>query len=228
MTRARISKLTIACTFITLFLPFRLLSQATNAHLNIPSDSIRRLLDSIDVEDQRFRNQLNEVAEKHGGKSSEMKLLMDSMRRADSSNMLVVRHIIDIYGWPGVEQIGATANETLFMVIQHASLTMQKKYLPIMKDAVASGNAKASSLGLLIDRIELKEGRMQVYGTQVSWNMATDEYYLLPLIDPDNVDKRRREIGMVPIEQYLRECNLIWDIEAYKKDIHSLKKVVVH
>jgi hypothetical protein len=208
--------------------PLNALSQNKSKLTQTQADSIRLLLESMDVEDQRFRNQLNNIAEKYGGKSPQMKMAIDSMHYVDSLDLKVVAQIIDRYGWLSDKQIGTTANETLFMVIQHSNLQTQEKYLPIMTEAVANGSAKGKSLGLLIDRIELKEGRSQIYGTQVSWDMATGDCFLMPLIDPDNVDKRRAEIGMIPIAEYLLKLDLIWDLEAYKKDIHSLKKVNAH
>ena len=139
--------------------------------------------------------------------------------------MQVVGRIVDEYGWIGAGQIGEDANRAMFLVVQHADHDVQKKYLPIVRKAVQEGNAKAGSLALLEDRLMIREGKPQIYGTQVSWNMETNHYYVLPLVDPENVNKRRKQIGMPPIENYLLECcSLIWDANAYKKDIHSLKR----
>lgn len=85
------------------------------------------------------------------------------------------------------------------------------------------GNAKASSLALLEDRVALRQGKRQIFGSQVAWNMITNEYYVLPLADPDNVDKRRSEVGLPPLSEYLSTWNLKWDIEKYKKDLPSIE-----
>jgi hypothetical protein len=189
------------------------------------SAAVKHRLDSIGGLDQRYRNQLETVSARYGGQSPEMKLLLDSMAYADSLNMMYVSHIIDTYGWLGPDDIGANANETLFMVVQHSTPEERKKYLPVMRDAVKAGKAKGSSLALLEDRVALYEGRPQLYGSQLSWNMITNEYYVQPLADPDHVDERRAALGLVPMATYIMDCcNLIWDVEAYKKDIHSLKK----
>ena len=73
----------------------------------------------------------------------------------------------------------------------------QKKYLPMRKEAVLKGNANAGSLALLIVRIEIREGRKQIYGSQLGTNPNTKTEYVLPLIDPDNADKRRAEVGFL-------------------------------
>lgn len=46
--------------------------------------------------------------------------------------------------------------------------------------------------------------------------MITNEYILSPMIDPDNVDKRREEVGLMPLAEYLNHFDLIWDIEKFK------------
>ena len=68
------------------------------------------------------------------------------------------------------------------MVIQHADLKTQQKYLPIMRDAVSKGKANVGSLALLEDRVALGMGKSQIYGSQIMQD-ATGKY-LQPLIDP--------------------------------------------
>src|SRR5436190_12861202 len=50
----------------------------------------------------------------------------------DSTNLAKVSSIIDKHGWLGKSQIGNRANYTLWLVIQHADLKTQEKYLPLM------------------------------------------------------------------------------------------------
>lgn len=181
--------------------------------------AIARELVSVGLEDQKYRSKLDEVVRKYGAESKELRELSDAMDKADSINLIKVASVIDSYGWLGPEEIGAEANRTLFMVIQHSPLKAQEKYLPVLRQAVKDGKAKAGNLALLEDRMALKNGRKQIFGSQVAWNMKTNEYWVLPLEDPDNVDKRRAEVGLVPLADYLMDCcTLVWDLEAYKKD----------
>lgn len=185
-------------------------------------DSLAKVLAHIRHDDQKYRDQMESIAATYGGDSPEMELLGKKMKSTDSINYLIVSAIIDKYGWLGATSIGASANTTLFLVIQHATLEGQEKYLPVMIDAYKAGNAKGSSLALLEDRVALKSGRKQIYGSQISWNMKTNEYYVLALEDPDNVDKRRHERGLGSLADYIMSCcNLVWDVEAYKKSVHA-------
>ncbi len=190
---------------------------------NSVKDSIIKELFIVDEEDQKYRNQMENVVTKFGGDSKEMKSLIKSMTETDSSNLIKVEAILKKYGWLGPEILGSQGNTTLFMVIQHSNLKTQEKYLPMLRDAVKNGKALPRHLALLEDRVSLLEGKKQIFGSQVSWNMKTNIYYVLPLEDPDNVDKRRAAIGLSPLSDYLVEMGIKWDVEKYKKDLPSIE-----
>lgn len=176
-------------------------------------------------EDQKYRKQMNETQKNFGPESKEMNDLWKIAMQKDSINLLKVKKILDEKGWVGKDKVGAQANSAIFLVIQHSDLETQKKYLPMMKEAVAKGNASSGSLALLIDRIEIREGRKQIYGSQIGINQNNKTNYVLPLIDPDNVDKRRTEVGLGPISDYVKNWSLIWDVEKYKRELPELEKL---
>lgn len=202
---------------------FFITSPLTTFGQNVYKDITEELL-SIDELDQKYRNQIDETINRFGNNSKEAKELFKNMKTTDSLNLIQVEKILQKYGWLGADKIGSQANTALFMVIQHADLPAQLKYLPMMKAAVKQGNAKANSLALLEDRIALKQGKKQIYGSQVSWNMETDVSFVAPLEDPDNVDKRRAEVGLPKLEVYLAEIGLKWNVEQYKKELPALEK----
>lgn len=185
---------------------------------------------AIDELDQRYRNQIDAIEDKYGKSSGEIKALYKMMKQADSINLIQVKSIISKYGWLGYEEIGSQANATLFMVIQHADVKTWQKYLPIMKAAVKNGKAKAAELALLQDRLDLHEGRKQSYGSQIVWSAANNRYFVLPLDDPENVDKRRAAVGLPPLSDYISVWSMKWDVEQYKKDLPLIsaewKKIV--
>jgi hypothetical protein len=173
----------------------------------------------IDELDQRYRNQIDFVETKYGRESKELQVLFKDMRIADSTNLIQVESIIKKYGWLGYDKIGSQANTALFMVIQHSDQLTQEKYLPLMREAVKNGKAKAKSLALLEDRIALHRGKMQSYGSQIFWSKVNNRYVVLPLNDPDNVDKRRAEVGLQPLLEYVSVWNIQWNVEKYKKEL---------
>jgi hypothetical protein len=181
------------------------------------------VLDSIYTEDQLCQKQYVEIQNKYGRESEELKSFREVIREKYSQNLIIVKKILDEHGWPGADFIGARANRTLFLVIQHSNLEAQEKYLPMMRDAVKKGNASPANLALLEDRVALRQGRRQIYGTQLAFDEATGESYVEPLEDPDNVDKRRAEAGLEPLQDYLSGVGMKWDPEEYKKKLPSIE-----
>ena len=185
-------------------------------------NAVTKQLLTIDELDQQYRNQIDDIEIKYGKQSEEIKTLYAHMHQADSINLIQVEAIIEKYGWLGYNEIGSQANSTLFMVIQHSNLKTWQKYLPIMKAAVRNGKAKSKELALLEDRLDLNEGKKQNYGSQIFWSFDKNKYLILPLNDPDNVDKRRAEVGLSPLAEYVSNWNIKWNIEEYKKELPQI------
>lgn len=172
-----------------------------------------RQLDSIYTEDQMSRVRMDTIQKQYGFDSKEMKSLISTMNEKDSVNLIKVKSILDQYGWLGPDVIGGQGNTTLFLVIQHADLKTQEKYLPMMREAVKNGKAEGSQLALLIDRVEMYNGRPQIYGSQL--NGENGKYKFYEILDEANVNKRRAEVGLEPLEEYAKGFNI--DYKPLKK-----------
>ena len=190
------------------------------ANLNRP---LAHLLDSIFIEDQRYRQQGPLVEQQYGRDSEEWKTMLREMDRSDSTNINLVRDILDKHGWLGADSVGETGNVTFFAVIQHADLATQQRYLPMMRAAAAKGNADGGDLAYVEDRMALDEGKRQVYGSQIGFDKDTGNYYILPLEDPDHVDERRKKVRLSPIADYVGHWDIMWDVEQYKAQLPALE-----
>jgi hypothetical protein len=207
-----------------------LFSLSSSSGQNRIYDSIILQLQIVERDDQSSRIQLDSIREQFANDSSllitHLKPLWNIMRVKDSIDLLKVNSIIGKYGWLGPDDIGDDANSTLFIVIQHADLKTQEKYLPLMREAVKKGKASAKSLALLEDRVALREHKKQIYGTQVYMNIKTNECFVLPLEDPYNVDKRRKSVGLQPLSNYLEvNYKIKWDVEKYEKDLPTIEAI---
>lgn len=179
-------------------------------------------LDTIFQDDQKHRLAIDSVFSEYGADSPEAQRILEKMNETDSINLIKVKEIINNYGWLGREEVGQTGNNTLFLVIQHADSATQVNYLPLMRRAVQDGKAEASQLALLEDRVALIQGREQIYGSQIGVDEETGEHYVLPLIDPSNVDKRRASVGLQPLSEYATEWGIHWNVEDYKKQTEEM------
>jgi len=175
-------------------------------------------------EDQPIRQQYISAQKEFGYQSKQVDSLGKVMMYKDSINLIKVTEILDNYGWVGADKVGEQANLTLFLVIQHSDLKTQQKYLPMMREAVKNKKAKGSALALLEDRVALGEGKRQIYGSQIGLDNETNKSFVLPLDDPDNVDKRRAEVGLGLLADYVKRWDIIWNVEEYKKQLPELEE----
>src|SRR5262245_19418743 len=91
--------------------------------------------------------------------------------------------------------------------MQHGYHSLQKQGLPVVKKAYESHQISAEKYALLLDRVLVGEGKPQVYGTQAKgaeeWKQH--EPVLQPIEDETNVDRRRAELGLVPLSVYVKQ-----------------------
>lgn len=184
------------------------------------NNELRKQLNNIQYEDQGVRLLLLNVQKSKGLSSPTTLLIREEMRQIDSINAIRVQQIIDDYGWLGESRIGSEANQTLFLTIQHVDdLIVQKKYLPMLEQAVKDGNAEVWQFAFLTDRILMNQGKLQIYGTQIILGEKPNDCYIVPLQNPDKVDELRLKVGLEPLSDYLLEEGIEWNIEKYKEDL---------
>lgn len=184
-------------------------------------DSITKMLENVFETDQAPRIALDSIAKKYGYDSKEMRSHWKNIHKTDSINLLIVTSIIDKYGWLSAKETSEKANEVLFLVIQHADLSTQLKYHPILKLAVNKGKASASDYAYMLDRINSSQGKFQIYGTQFQGD-ASGNMHLYPVKDEPNVNKRRKKVGLDSLEKYAKKIGLIYKVpkhDQYKNKI---------
>lgn len=185
---------------------------------------IRNELNDIRSKDQSIRILLMDAMKKYGREDKRTLDIRKIMREIDLKNGLRVQQIIDAHGWLGIDDIGEDANETLFLCIQHINeLTVQTKYLPLLREAVKQGNAKGWHYAFLTDRILMNQGKPQVYGTQTI--TSNNKVFIVPLENPDKVDELRKEIGLAPLNNYMQDFGSEWSLDSYKKNLPEIRTV---
>ncbi|MEL6638541.1 MAG: DUF6624 domain-containing protein, partial [Bacteroidota bacterium] len=160
----------------------------------------------LDDKDQMFR-QLSGCREQRLTKTQNS-LFSKFIETQDSLNLISITDIIDQNGWPGKKKVGAAGNMTVWLIIQHADISTQEKYLPILEESVLQGESQAKHLAMLQDRILMRKGLKQKYGSQVRRNRDTNQYEIYPIEDVEDVDKRREAIGLAPMDEYLQRWKL--------------------
>ncbi len=124
-------------------------------------------------------------------------------------NQKRAEEMLNEYGFVGYDLAGKQGSNDFWLIVQHSDHNpeFQNKVLEKMKIEVDNGNAEPSNYGLLVDRVKLNTDKAQVYGTQVQYNIHTGQAYPKTLADSLNVNKRRKSIGLEPIETYLNRMS---------------------
>lgn len=167
---------------------------------------LRGELVQIRETDQGGRMAMDAEAARYEGAARDSAVAAVWARQAvtDAANLARVEAIIAARGWPGFGVAGRDGSNAAWLVIQHAPLETQQRYLPVFQAAVDAGQAAPSELALLVDRIRVRTDRPQLYGSQARRDPATGAMGFYPIEDEPNVDARRAAVGLGPLSAYAR------------------------
>jgi hypothetical protein len=170
-------------------------------------------LSEIYARDQGIRHELKALEEAHGYPLPDSigVPFMQRWEKIDSENLARLEKIVEEHGWPGRSRVGRQGASAAFLVVQHAPLEVQERYLPLLEAAVAAREAQPSQLALLTDRILTRNGKPQRYGSQLHRSPETGKVEFLPIEDPANVNARRAAVGLEPIEEYARRFGIEYE-----------------
>lgn len=159
----------------------------------------RQLLEMVE-EDQRVRAELAATGELFQGYAPKM-------AEVHHRHAQELEAMIEQYGWLGKSLVGDDGANAAWLILQHAigNPELQRRSLPILQEAVASGEAEPAHAAYLEDRIRFFERRPQRYGTHFDWDENGEmSPYLLE--DPDRVDEYRQAVGLSPLAKRIEEA----------------------
>ena len=189
-------------------------------------ENSRAFLDTIRTAEQepiRLRDSIGRIL---GIESDEAQAFNEIYKKNHVINEEKIKKFIDSYGWPSKELVGEEGHIIICNVIQHSSPEVRVAYLPIMKKAVTEKGLSGWLLARAEDRIATDQGKLQIYGGQVKYYPETKTFNVWPIVDPENVDKRRAEIGLEPVAEFLknRRFSVVWNPEEQIKRTKAFER----
>jgi hypothetical protein len=167
------------------------------------NEALRQELLAMAAQDQSFLG-----APDHDWSSDEVQRqlleLMGRLRRR-------LVQILDAHGWPGKSLVGQDGAEAAWTLALHAMPDPEvlRRCLTLLRDAAAAGEAEPWQVAFLVDRVSLVERNVQVYGTTIC--RQDDGSFGPPLLeDPDQVDERRRAVGLPPLQEEIRKIDAFY------------------
>ncbi|HEY0021167.1 MAG TPA: DUF6624 domain-containing protein [Longimicrobium sp.] len=124
------------------------------------------------------------------------------MMRVDSAHTTRMREILRTHGWPGISLVGEDAAAAAFLLVQHtADNDLQRTALSLM-EAAPRGEVSLPDLAMLSDRVRVRQGLPQRYGSQFS--LVDGRWIADPIDDLARLDERRASMGLPPMADYVR------------------------
>jgi len=201
------------------------IEQITAKEKLLDKEYLIAVLDTIWRTEQEPLQARDEMMNKHGIESEQAKKYQKIYKKNHVINEKKIIDMLDTHGWPGEGLIGEQGSLTICNVIQHSDNQIRLKYLPMMKEAVKAKKLQPRLLVRAEDRIATEAGNLQIYGGQMKYYPETKTFNVWPVYDPINIDKRRAEIGLGPIADYLKDrFDFEWNLEEQIKRSAAFEK----
>ncbi len=138
-----------------------------------------------------------------GERDQEMRNSQKWDAEVDIRNTQRLKQIIEEIGWPSISKVGREAANYAWLLAQHADhdVAFQRDCLHLMQQSM--NDVDATTVAYLEDRVRVNEGRPQLYGTQY-YEDEQGVFGPKPIEQPDEVDERRKVVGLEPLAQYDR------------------------
>ena len=169
------------------------------------------LLCELHERDQQIRHELMSVqqayiAEQRVELIDSIVMLVAEQDRADSLNRVAVDSLLQ-NGWP--DGLSEQSNRTIWLIIDHADVEYQERYLPLIEQQAVRGTISPSDYATLLDRVNVRRQRPQRYGTQTGYKQCDDEVFtfVYPIEDIDALDSLRLSVGLDSLHLYLRQVS---------------------
>ena len=198
-----------ALYILVLFITLSACTNKKSVHSSI--EQTDSLLCELHERDQQIRHKLMSVqqayiAEQRTELIDSIVMLVAEQDRADSLNRVAVDSLLQ-NGWP--EGLSEHSNRTIWLIIDHADVDYQERYLPLIEQQAVRGTISPSDYATLLDRVNVRRQRPQRFGTQTGYKQRDDEVFtfVYPIEDIDALDSLRLSVGLDSMHLYLRQVS---------------------
>lgn len=162
--------------------------------------------------DQAVRKELTDIGWQNAPKPLQNKLLT-----IDKNNTLKLKLLLNNRPWFTDSEVGKEGVATAFLIIQHSpDYEFKEKMLPELKQSYLNGTGiTGQDVALLTDRVLIKKGQEQLYGTQV--DISKGKVIFEPILNPDSVDERRDEMKLPPLSEYKKLLEEMYGLKTDPK-----------
>lgn len=174
--------------------------------------------------DQAARNRVMEFSKKHKiledhrdlakldpSIAKQWNALVNELQTEDTKNRHWMKEVVRKHGWPGKTLVGSQGAIEAWLLVQHADADREFQQECLVKmEALPKGEVRAVDIAYLTDRILCGAGKKQKYGSQI--DIQDGKVIPKPIEDEEQVDDRRKAIGLEPLKDYLKTVAEIFGV----------------
>lgn len=144
--------------------------------------------------------------------------LWQIVKKTDAKNIKRIEEIIAKFGYPGKKIVGEPTNLACWYLIQHSNEI--SKYNSLIQKAGSDGEIPKTNVAMMQDRLLMREGKEQIYGTQGAGRTIVnaegkEEFFnfIWPIQSPEKVNELRKKIGFTTtVEENAKNLGLEYKI----------------
>lgn len=158
--------------------------------------------------DQSIFREIGIAGRKIGMRSSVVEALWNSKFMIQENSQIELKEWVARKGWPKIKDVGSEAAMGAYLVAMHSNDGSQKQYLPMIRQRCEEKELSWQRYANIYDRCLYNDNKPQKYGTHTIYNVNTHSEELYKLEDETKVDEWRKELGLPPLEEYLKQFNI--------------------
>ncbi len=173
----------------------------TTENINNP---VSKSLLQMRQKEQELQTKIDEASDLHGDEQALFEL-DEAQQKMRTQHLKELEKIIATNGWVSSKKYGKTACAQALSMLKYAPGEQVESHLEKLLEAAKSGEANPADVAYLHDKALMHQGKKQRYGTQIAFNPDKGMNDVYPIEDQANVNKRRAQVGLEPIEVALKK-----------------------
>jgi hypothetical protein len=143
----------------------------------------------------------------------QMKCFMEIGKTIDEPNTKRINEIFDQIGFPNTGKVGKDGLRAYMILLQHATPDeLRIKSSGPITEAFKNKEIPPLDYANFVDRLRLHQGKKQLYGS--GFEFKDGKLVMNPVEDPKNLEKRRKEIGLPPLAEYMKMMGELYHLEV--------------
>lgn len=170
-------------------------------HLKKFNTEYRDRLLEIELVDQHIRKVSYELELSEQVADTVMKKVWQAMGPIDSLHQQQFIRLLNAYGYPDIDIVGADANQAAWLIVQHSKLPTQDLFIPLLKSSCDRGQTPMKYYAYVHDRRINNAGSSYVkYGC--SLRLEEDGVYWLRAENKACLNFYREQVGLPPMDEF--------------------------